>query len=161
MAVVPVEIPKGSGRWCIRIRWQFSQGKRWRKTKLIGIGDKAKDAAFQRARALNDAWARFGADAVKLVEPELPENPKSITVAEYAPKFLERMRSAGLKRSTLAMYDSNLKHHILPGLGKVNVAEMSYKTVADFLSSKATAAYSTGRHRVEQPAYKRNFTKPR
>ena len=40
MAVVPVEIPKGSNRWLIRIRWQFSPGKRWRKTKLIGIGDK-------------------------------------------------------------------------------------------------------------------------
>ena len=73
MAVVPVEIPKGSNRWLIRIRWQFSPGKRWRKTKLIGIGDKAKDAAFERARVLNEAWTKFGPDAVKLVEPDLPE----------------------------------------------------------------------------------------
>jgi hypothetical protein len=103
MAVVPVEIPKGSNRWLIRIRWQFSPGKRWRKTKLIGIGDKAKDAAFERVRVLNEAWTKFGADAVKLVEPDLPEKPKPITIAEYAPTFLSRMQSSGLKRSTLAM----------------------------------------------------------
>ena len=161
MAVIPVEIPKGSNRWLIRIRWQFSPGKRWRKTKLIGIGDKAKDAAFERARVLNEAWTKFGSDAVKLVEPDLPEKPKPITIAEYAPTFLARMQSSGLKRSTLAMYKSNLKHHILPGLGKVDLAAINYKSVADFLSSKATATYSTGRYRVERPAYKRNFSKSR
>ena len=161
MGVVPAEIPKGSKRWWIRIRWQFSPGKRWRKTRLIGVGDKAKDAAFERARVLNEAWARFGSDAVKLVEPELPDRPKSITIAEYAPKFLARMKSSGLKRSTLAMYESNLKHHILPGLGAVELAEINYKTVADFLSSKAAATYSTGRYRVERPPYKRRFRKPR
>jgi len=55
MSVVPIEMPKGSERWWIRIRWQFSPGKRWRKSKLIGIGEKAKDAAFERARVLNEA----------------------------------------------------------------------------------------------------------
>ena len=161
MAVVPVEIPKGSNRWLIRIRWQFSPGKRWRKTKLIGAGDKAKDAAFERARLLNEAWTKFGADAVKLVEPDLPERPKPITIAEYAPTFLARMRCSGLKRSTLAMYQSNLKHHILPELGKADLAAINYKCVADFLSAKASATYSTGRYRVERPPYKRNFSKSR
>jgi integrase len=161
MSVVPVEIPKGSARWWIRIRWQFSQGKRWRKTKLIGVGDSAKDAAFERARILNEAWARFGSDAIKLVEPELPEKPKPITIAEYAPKFFARMKSSGLKRSTLAMYESNLKHHILPGLGDVELAGINYRSVADFLSSKATTTYSTGRFRVEAPSYNRKFKKPR
>ena len=71
------------------------------------------------------------------------------------------MQSSGLKRSTLAMYESNLNHHILPGLGKVDLAAINYKCVADFLSSKATATYSTGRYRVERPPYKRNFSKSR
>lgn len=161
MSVVPVEMPKGSKRWWIRIRWQFSPGKRWRKSKLIGIGDKAKDAAFERAHVLNEAWTKFGPDALKLVEPELPGKPKPITIAEYADKFLARMKSSGLKRSTLAMYESNLKHHVLPGLGEIDLLKINYKTVADFLSTKASATYNTGRYRVEPPAYKRKFSKPR
>jgi integrase len=91
----------------------------------------------------------------------IPEKPKPIRIAEYAPTFLARMQSSGLKRSTLTMYESNLNHHILPGLGNVDLAAINYKCVADFLSSKATATYSTGRYRVERPPYKRNFSKSR
>lgn len=76
-------------------------------------------------------------------------------------EFSARAKSSGLKRSTLTMYESNLKHHILPGLGEVELAEINSKTVADFLSSKTTTTYSTGRYRVARPPYKRKFRNPR
>ena len=43
----------------------------------------------------------------------------------------------------------------------MDLSTINYKCVADFLSSKATATYSTGRYRVERPPYTRNFSKSR
>jgi integrase len=147
MGVKPVESPEASGKWWIRIRWQFAPGKRWRKTKLIGIGDAGKDAAFERARLLNEAWAKFGPDAIKLIEPEVPQKSKNLTVSDYAQRFIKRMESAGLKRSTITMYKSNLDHHIIPSLGALELPQVSYRVLADFLSEKSLSTYSTARFR--------------
>jgi integrase len=146
MGVIPVEIPKGSGKWWVRINWTFG-GRRWRKTKLVGTGETAKDSAFQRARHLNEAHQKFGVDVIKLVDPELPKNPESITVNEYSEKFIKRAKTAGLKRSTIAMYESNLKYHVLPVLGNIELRDINYGAIADFLSGKAEATYSSARFR--------------
>ncbi|MBN2243845.1 MAG: site-specific integrase [Acidobacteria bacterium] len=149
MGVIAVEMPRGSGKWWVRIRWQIPSGKRWRKTKLIGTGDAGRDAASERAKLLNEAWAKFGPDAIRLIEPETPQKDSAPipTVSEYARLFMKRMESAGLKRSTLAMYRVNLDRHIIPALGNLLLPEISYRILADFLSEKSVSTYSTARFR--------------
>ena len=147
MAVKPVERPKRSGKWWIRIRWQLAPGRRFRKSKFIGAGEEGRDAAFSKAKLLNDAWTKFGADAMKLVEPEIPEPPRIPTVEEYGPGFVARATAAGLKRSTITMYSTTLRHHIYPVLGKLELDKINYKVLADFLSWKAEMKYSTTRFR--------------
>jgi len=153
MGVIPVEIPEGSDKWYIRIRWGVTGGKGFRKTKLIGAGEKGKESAFYKAHVLNEAWTKFGAEAIKLIGPEMPgvpekpEEPKAPTVNEYGPKFLQRMRSAGLKRSTCTCYETNLRVHISPALGQLGIDELNYKAIADFLAGKADSTYSTARFR--------------
>ncbi len=90
---------------------------------------------------------KFGADAIKLVDPEIPEPPRIPTVEEYGPGFIARATAAGLKRSTITMYSTNLTHHIYPVLGKLALDQVNYKALADFLSGKAQTKYSTARFR--------------
>jgi integrase len=166
MGVKPVEIPEGSGRWYVRIRWQIAADKRFRKTKLVGAGEKGKDAAFYKAHVLNEAWTKFGAEAIKLIGPEMPgapEKPEELeapTVNEYGPKFLQRMRSAGLKRSTCTCYETNLRVHIYPALGQLSIDELNYRAIADFLASKADATYSTARFRAKEKNGKKKKLPP-
>ncbi len=166
MAVIVVEMPEGSDRWYIRVRWQITKDKRFRKTKLVGNGEEGQKSADYKAKLLNEAWMKFGAEAIKLVEPEVPEipakpaeeskaEPKAPTIAEYAPKFLQRMKAAGLKRSTYSCYDTNLRVHICPALGEIGVDKLSYPAIADFLAGKAEATYSTARFRNQEKEKKK------
>jgi integrase len=154
VAVTVVEIPEGSAKWYVRILWQVSMDKRFRKTKLIGSGDDGRAAAAYKAKLLNEAWKKFGTEAIKLIEdhptpPAVSEEIRKVpTVAEYSPKFLQRMKAAGLKKTSYACYESNLRIHIEPVLGGIQLDKLNYTAVADFLSAKAGSTYSTARFRI-------------
>ncbi len=166
MSVKPIEFPKGSGRWHVRVNWKIAPGTPWRKTKLIGIGEKARDAAIENAKLLNDAWKKYGVGALKLFEtpapdkPEEEEKPEVLTVKKYGETFIARMKAAGLKRTTLNSYESNLKHHIYPSLGEVDITTVDYTILANFLAAKATCQYSTGRFRTRKPTRKYQRERP-
>ena len=137
------------GKWWVTIQWTVAHGRRFRKSKLIGDGTAAKEAAEDRARKLNEIWMRYGVDAIRLVEdPAAPEKRKEIpTVREYMEIFLNRMNASGLKQTTMRMYRQNLEDHISPEMGDVRLDEVSYATAANFLASKSAMTYSPARFR--------------
>ncbi|NLT67421.1 MAG: hypothetical protein GXX84_12530, partial [Acidobacteria bacterium] len=170
MGVVVVEIPEGSDKWYVRVKWPVAKGKVFfRKTKLIGSGEKGREAAEYKARVLDEAWMKYGTDAVKLIElPDAPAAPQQPveekaavpTVSEYAPKFLQRMKAAGLKRTTYSCYETNLRVHICPALGDIGVDKLNYPAIADFLAGKAEATYSTARFRNREKEQKKRKKRP-
>lgn len=167
MGVVVTEIPAKSGKWYVRIKWPVAKGQVFfRKTKLVGSGEKGKEAAEYKARVLDEAWMKYGTEAVKLVElPDMPAEPAeekapAPTINEYGPKFLQRMKAAGLKRTTWSCYEVNLRVHIYPALGEIALDKLNYPAIADFLSGKAEATYSTARFRNEEKEQKKRKKRP-
>ncbi len=159
MSVKPIEFPKRSGRWWIRVNWMITPGSPFRKTKLIGVGEEARDAAIKNAKLLNDAWEKFGVGALKLIEPEAQPNPEeepeAITVKKYGEIFITRMKAAKLKYTTLHSYESNLKCHIYPALGEMDVTKIDYTILANFLSAKSACEYTTARFRKPLRKYRK------
>lgn len=142
MGVLPIEHPKGSGKWWVRVNW-----KDWRKSKLVGQGEEAKEAAIQLAKYLNDAYMKFGTKAIELIEPpKLERKPSAPAFKEYAQKFLRLVRARGAKRSTYAMYDSAIRIHLESALGESPLDAIDYGRVRDLLAEKAQATYQRGQH---------------
>ncbi len=56
----------------------------------------------------------------------------STTVAEAGDSWLAQAKADGLERSTIAGYDSHLRHHIMPFLGAVKLSRLTGPTVRDF-----------------------------
>ena len=138
MGVKPVEIPKGSGKWYIRVNYQ----KR-RKTHLVGTYEEAVEVANQVRTALK----LYGSDALRMLDPADKAEQVMPTLKKYAERWLEEIEHSDLKLSTRKMYRSNLRIHILPALGSLLVSEMDYKRLKGFLLQKSRETYSTGRFR--------------
>jgi len=158
MAVKVVEIPVGSGKWYIRVGWAIKNQKFFRKTKLVGEGEAGEIEAEKKAGILDEAWKKMGADAVRLVEGS-PSAPAAVPAKElkivpiinvYGPTFVQRMKAAGLKTSTYTCYESNLRNHIYPALGEMTLDKLNYSAIANLLSAKADATYSSARFRNEK-----------
>jgi len=74
------------------------------------------------------------------------------TVRHYAATWVEMLKKTDHKLSTWKMYDSNVRVHIIPALGKFLITELGYSKIKDFLVSKTLASYDTGRFRAADNA---------
>ncbi len=88
MGVIVTQIPAGSGKWYVRIKWPVAKGQVFfRKTKLVGSGEKGKEAAEYKARVLDEAWMKFGPEAVKLIEEHLQRSGISVVAQGVKAKW--------------------------------------------------------------------------
>jgi integrase len=65
----------------------------------------------------------------------------ALTVRRFAEKWLEEIKTSGLRRSTVNSYAGNLAHHILPILGDLPLADVTYSRVKDWLRDRAESTY--------------------
>lgn len=131
-----VEIPRGSDRWFVRVNFA-----KHRKTRRYPTKERAEDVATKTRAALE----AFGMEAFRMLyEAEVKPIP---TVKEFADRWIAEISNGDLKRSTLTMYESNLRIHILPALGSLLVSDVDYAAVKAFMLSKREATYSSGRFR--------------
>jgi integrase len=56
----------------------------------------------------------------------------SVTIAEAGRLWIESARNAGLERSTVEQYESHLKFHIVPFLGRTKLSQLSAPMVREF-----------------------------
>lgn len=145
MGVTVREVPKGSGRWVIYI----SKGSARMNYTVKGGKERAQQVADQVAAILDlvgfDGVAEFLRRGTRSSDP-VP------TVKTYATRWLEYLDKTDLKRSTRMMYESNVRNHIVPGLGTYLVTEVDYALLKDFLSGKTQYKYSSGRFRSPSTA---------
>jgi integrase len=143
MGVTYREFPKGSGRWVVFV----SRGK-FRMNHAVKGG---KDRAAQVAKKLDAILDLVGIEGVAEFLRRGARSAQPIpTVKHYATRWLEIIERTDLKRSTRIMYSSNVKNHIIPGLGKYLITEIDYALLKDFLSAKTQDSYSTGRFRKQE-----------
>lgn len=131
MGVKVREKVKGSGEWWIYIN---HQGKR--KAKKVG---RSKKAALDVAKKIE---AKLALGDVGALDKKEKEQPTVSLFQEYAATWIKVIVPAICKPSTLDDYDSILKHHVLPVLGKKPVNEISRIMVKKLLMKKVNQGYA-------------------
>lgn len=161
MGVTVREHPKGSGRWCI-----FIHKGSFRKNKYIPpLGNKSsRQRALEAAARVELAIDLYGLHgAIKILQGGTEDQIQTPTVSEYSAKWKRLLEKADIKPSTRKMYLSNLDHHIVPALGKYLMTEIDYPQLRDFIASKVSATYSSGRFRKSgtgyEPADERTYSR--
>lgn len=114
--------------------------ERWTKGKV-------KDERAARKLGLSKTNAQRKADAKAAAEAKVlaiasNDMTASTTFGEYAATWLDRKRK-GLKFSTVEDYASALNAHILPRLGKIPLAKVTYAMLEDFVADLAVSAKRT------------------
>src|SRR5881628_295169 len=149
MTVKVREIPLGSGKWYVKIDY-----RQRRASKCFGSQERAQDVADKIATAIDI----YGIEALRMFRrPELSSTPPKIpTVAEFAAKWGLELEKRDLKLSTRLSYASNLKYHIIPGIGEKLLTEVDYPVLKEFVCGKAEGTYSTARFRKPKENQKKN-----
>jgi integrase len=57
---------------------------------------------------------------------------KSITVAEAAENWFKRVEADGRERGTLVQYRQHIKHHIVPRIGRLKLANLTHRNIESF-----------------------------
>jgi integrase len=140
MTVKVRELPKGSGKWYVKVDWHQR-----RVSRLFPSEERAREVAGKLATALD----LYGMEALKMFQR--PEPPRSRThtptVREFAERWQAELEKRDLKRATRLSYVSNLKHHIIPALGDRLLTEIDYAVLKEFVCAKVESQYSTARFR--------------
>jgi integrase len=116
-----------------------------RVSKCFSSQERAQDVA----KKITDAIDLYGTEALRMFKhPETePARIAMPTVEEFAAKWEQELEKRDLKLSTRISYKSNLKHHIIPALGKKLVTEIDYSSLKTFVCAKVDGTYSTARFR--------------
>ncbi|MCB9751859.1 MAG: site-specific integrase [Myxococcales bacterium] len=102
----------GRARWVADIRVRLPSGALTRERRDVPGNPSSKRAAMRWATARERELIRHG------VEDRRPAAP---TIAAFQDDFLRHAASKGRKPSTLENHRCNLKHHIVPLLGRVRL----------------------------------------
>ena len=114
--------PAPRPHWAYRKVVRLADGS---KVRIQGVPDiDTKDAAQRAERA----------HVERTLHP--PEKECSITVADFAPVFLDTSR-VGNKHSTVIAKEQILRDHLIPFFGSRRLAEVSYALIEDFKVEKA------------------------
>jgi len=151
MTVKIRELPPKSGKWYVKIDYHQHR---------VARCFSSKDRAQEVAKKITDALDIYGAEALRMFKKPEPPPPASTkpspTVAEFASRWELELEKKDLKHSTRISYKSNLKHHIVPALGEVLIANVDYSLLKEFVCSKAEATYSSARFRKPKKTPRKN-----
>ncbi|HSW40828.1 MAG TPA: tyrosine-type recombinase/integrase [Acidobacteriota bacterium] len=67
------------------------------------------------------------------------------TVATYAEKWLEEIGESGLRKASIASYESNIRQHIQPYFDNLPLIDITYSRVKEFVTDKSKATYTRSR----------------
>lgn len=112
---------RSDGRW----QAQYVSGRDPKTGKLTRhtIYGKTKQEVAEKLRA-----------ATSKIDNGTFQEPRKLTVEEYAKEYMENYVSA-LAPLTQVAYEKNLRIHILPALGKKKITELTRREVQSFISS--------------------------
>ena len=116
MSVVVSPWTKGSSKaWRVRVKLTMPDGRRIEVSKKSPF--EAKSASRAWALELEKAmWA-------EAISPKAP--PASVTLAEFAPRFLDYLRSRRRAPATITAYEVALRLHIVPAIGDVRLDQLA------------------------------------
>ena len=121
--------------------------RRWRGAWCVDFRDGSGKRIIQRAESKQEAQERL-AEIIRGLKvgsynPTLAKTP----LEEYAPKWLQ-IKQAEVKPSTLTSYETALRVHILPDLGKHQLGKLTREVIKAFLGKKNKAGLSRDTVRV-------------
>jgi len=140
MAVKVRELPRGSGKWWVKIDYHQR-----RVARCFSSQERAQEVAEKITSAID----LYGMEALRMFRQPtpLPAPQTAPTVAEFARRWELELEKKDLKLSTRISYSSNLKHHIIPDLGQKLLTKVDYPLLKEFVCKKAEGTYSTARFR--------------
>ena len=145
MTVKIREIPEGSGKWYVKIDWHQR-----RVSRLFPSPERAQEVAEKIGTAL-ELYGDRALEMFRRPDPPQKARPPAPTVKEFAEKWERELGRRDLKYSTRISYASNLKHHIIPALGELQITDIDYAVCKAFVLSKVAGTYRPDRFRKEQP----------
>lgn len=118
MSIVVSVWPGPKKGWRVRVKIKLPDGRLIEASKKSPLDSKTASRAWglELEKAM---WAEAMAPT-----PE-PERPPAPTIEEFAPRFLDYLRSRRRAPATLSAYDVALRLHILPTLGKVRLDKLT------------------------------------
>jgi integrase len=112
------------------INWQASKD-RW--AAAVTLEDGKRKVLYGKTR--QDVGKKLAA-ALRDADQELPLPDGRLTVAQYLVEWLEQSAKPRLKPSTYVAYAHYLRAHILPALGKHQLAKLAPQHVQKFLNER-------------------------
>ena len=120
--------PTGKG-WRVRVKLSLPDGRRLEVSKKSPLDSKTASRAW--ALELEKAmWA-------EAMTPKVIERPLAPTIAEFASRFLDYLRSRRRAPATIAAYDVALRCHIVPAVGGVHLHAIEPDTHEKLLKALA------------------------
>lgn len=114
-----VKIREKNGRWWLYVDWRGQ-----RKAKCVGT----KEAA-EKAKVMLEARLLFGADVIFEPHKKPDPPPPPVLFGEYARSWIDTFVALTCKRTTVEIYDRNLRVYLAPVFGKTPLAEISRERI--------------------------------
>jgi integrase len=111
--------------------WKTAKGE----AKEAWVADYVDQAGKRHIKTFDrkkDADAFHSKANVEVIEGTHTPASASISVAEAADLWIETCRGRNLERSTIEAYESQIRFHIKPYLGRVRLSELTAPTVREF-----------------------------
>lgn len=118
-----VKVRKIRGKWYIVAHW-----KRQRLMQVVG------DSLEEARKYQREIQKEIRLQGASVLDRMKNKARVGITMAGYAEKWMEELEQSGLKLSTVNSYKSNLRHYIIPWFGGLQVSDLNYGLIKDFIS---------------------------
>jgi integrase len=133
-----VKVREVRGIWRVMVDW-----KGRRVSRNVGAGAAGKRSAQTAAEQIQ---ARLTLGDLSVLDPPVPK-VRSLTVGEYATRWLQSDVALRLKPATHETYEQVVRLHIIPGLGSVPLDALTRPKVKEALAERVRAGL--GRARVQ------------
>jgi integrase len=111
--------PSGAKSFVLGYRLPDSRKQRWLTVGKVGV------ISLQKAR---EEARRILVEIGHGIDPKAEAKPKSITLKQYAPIFVDDMRTRGVR--TLGEMERRINKHLVPSLGKKSLADIKRPDIA-------------------------------
>ena len=118
---------RSDGRWAAAIHLGYRNGRRQRRY------------FYGQSRA---EVATLLAEALKLRSDGLPLSERRQTLGQFLQYWLSQSRKLNVRSSTYRGYESKLRRHIIPDLGRITLAKLTPQRVQTFLNDKLESGLS-------------------
>jgi len=118
---------KSDGKWVGSVNLGYVNGKRKRK---VVYGETRQDVSDQMKKLLHDQ------------QQGLPLTTENVSVGVFLTRWLNETAKPSVRPRTYRSYESLVRLHLIPALGKVRLSKLSPLDVQSFMNSKLEAGLS-------------------